>query len=736
MYDFSAPVTSSLTLYAKWNINQNIISFESNGGSYIASQTVNPGGTVNRPTDPTRGGYNFEFWYSDPGLTAPYNFSAPVTGSFILYAKWTPATVTHTVDFESNGGTHVASQAVNPGSTASRPANPTLEGYTFENWYSDPGLTILYNFAAPVTSPIIIYAKWTLNRYVITFDADGGFPAPESPAAGDYGSALAQPPAMTKTGYTFDKWYTDSTRVFPAVFPLTVSGNVNLYAKWNPITYTVRYDKNAPDAGGSTADSVHTYDAEKSLNPNGYTRTIYTFTNWNSESNGSGTNYSNSQNVKNLASAAGDVVILYAIWDLSQYTVSFASNGGSTVAPQTITYGLTASPPADPTRSNYTFGGWYSDDDLTVLYNFDSPVEANITLYARWIFSMTSDAEILTYLAGQSGGTTVDNPVLLPVNMQLTDTNWLAILSAIDSAGKYVALDLSTCSRSYNDTTGGLYPNGRFDPMYTTSTGKSRIVSIILPDEALSMGGGVSSTSAFSNFNNLKAASGKNITNAGFKDCTSLTSIDFPLVTNIGSFEGCTSLTSVNFPLVTSIGQFAFRNCTSLTSVNFPLVANILSYSFEGCTSLTSVDFPLATNPGDSHQAIFYGCTSLQEVSLPLVTKIEHSTFWECTSLSKVYLPLVTSIGDMAFVSTGSTPLTITLGAAAPKVGTSTFSGCPTKNVTVLIPPGAKGYGSSPTDNISSNWGNAFRGWGWDGTNYLTGNITTNIKLTIQTYQP
>ncbi|WP_243394316.1 Ig-like domain-containing protein [Bifidobacterium parmae] len=67
-----------------------------------------------------------------------------------------------------------------------------------------------------------------------------------------------------------------------------------------------------------------------------------------------------------------------------KYTVTFDSNGGSAVATQTVDSGSVATSPTAPTRSGYTFGGWYSDAKLTTKYDFNSGVTGNITLYAKW----------------------------------------------------------------------------------------------------------------------------------------------------------------------------------------------------------------------------------------------------------------------------------------------------------------------------------------------------------------
>lgn len=80
-----------------------------------------------------------------------------------------------------------------------------------------------------------------------------------------------------------------------------------------------------------------------------------------------------------------------AIFDLgsgtgvASYTVTFESNGGSAVQAQIVDSGGTVTKPADPTRRGRTFAGWYTDAELTIVYDFDEPVTEDITLYAKWI---------------------------------------------------------------------------------------------------------------------------------------------------------------------------------------------------------------------------------------------------------------------------------------------------------------------------------------------------------------
>ena len=71
------------------------------------------------------------------------------------------------------------------------------------------------------------------------------------------------------------------------------------------------------------------------------------------------------------------------------YTVTYESNGGSTVPSQTVKYNETANKPADPTKSGYTFAGWYTEEKLTNKYDFATPVTGNITLYTKWTRNYT-----------------------------------------------------------------------------------------------------------------------------------------------------------------------------------------------------------------------------------------------------------------------------------------------------------------------------------------------------------
>jgi hypothetical protein len=226
-----------------------------------------------------------------------------------------------------------------------------------------------------------------------------------------------------------------------------------------------------------------------------------------------------------------------------------------------------------------------------------------------------------------------------------------------------------------------------------------------------------------------------NIGSSAFYGCTGLTSVTLPEATTIGdsAFRNCTNLISVTLSEATTIGSSAFYVCTSLTSVTLPEATIIGGSAFGNCTSLTTVSLLEAININDH---AFSECTGLTTVNLPKATYIGGSAFGNCTNLTTVNLPKATIIGGQAFSYTGSTTLTVTLGATPPTLEGNMFNSVSSKNVTVNVPSGApSAYGPVPVDTTDNNWANGFRGGGWNGSSmpYSSG-VNGNINLMFTIY--
>lgn len=157
----------------------------------------------------------------------------------------TPATETpaaqpaasYTVSFVTDGGTDVASQTVTSGNKATRPANPSKTGCTFAGWYTNNTFTTAFDFDTAITANTVLYAKWDIAEgyYKVTFDANGGTLATSSSwMSVQSGTSLAAPAEPTKENAIFGGWYTDAECTNAFAFPHTITQAVTLYAKWIP----------------------------------------------------------------------------------------------------------------------------------------------------------------------------------------------------------------------------------------------------------------------------------------------------------------------------------------------------------------------------------------------------------------------------------------------------------------------------------------------------------------------
>lgn len=140
-----------------------IVTFNVDGGSDVTDQAVEVGGKVTKPADPTKDLFTFDGWYKDSAFTTAWDFdNDTVTENTTIYAKWTAVVTTYTVTFDSDGGTAIDPQTVEEGGKVTKPTDPTKGTDTFDGWYSDSGLTTLWDFDNDtVTGDTTLYAKWS-----------------------------------------------------------------------------------------------------------------------------------------------------------------------------------------------------------------------------------------------------------------------------------------------------------------------------------------------------------------------------------------------------------------------------------------------------------------------------------------------------------------------------------------------------------------------------------------------
>src|SRR5690606_27678241 len=187
-------------------------------------------------------------------------------------------------------------------------------------------------------------------------------------------------------GHTFAGWYTDADLTVPFDFDTPVTGDMPLYAGRLVNQYTVTYAGNGSDGGRVPAPVTADYESDITVadNTGGLTKTGHTFAGWNTAANGSGTSY---QAGDTFQLGTSDVT-LYAQWEKNRYTVTFDSNGGTSVASQDVLYGEKAAEPPAPKKKDHTFVGWFTDIDLTVPFDFDTAITGDLTLHAKWDYTV------------------------------------------------------------------------------------------------------------------------------------------------------------------------------------------------------------------------------------------------------------------------------------------------------------------------------------------------------------
>ena len=177
-------VNENIILKANWTLNTYTVTFEAYDGTPVPeSQTVNHGGTVSEPDDPTKDGHTFAGWHEDASFITPWDFAAPVTKDLILHAKWTPNKPdpeppsgggssdgnmdnAYRVLFNDGATTLYIVTDLSAGDKLTKPEDPVKDGYTFAGWHKDTACTQPWDFNDGITGSMTLYAKWTPQETV------------------------------------------------------------------------------------------------------------------------------------------------------------------------------------------------------------------------------------------------------------------------------------------------------------------------------------------------------------------------------------------------------------------------------------------------------------------------------------------------------------------------------------------------------------------------------------------
>ena len=407
--EFPIVVTGNFNLDPVWAANKYEISFDSAGGSAIASVTNEYDAAITAPAAPTRSGYSFVGWFEGESAFA---FGKMPARNVSLTAHWTANAYTVKFDPGEGSGT-MADQSFVYDVAQALSANGFLApaGKVFACWtnavnsttYSD-GQTVL-NLTSAADGSFTLYATWTeAPSYTAVFHGTGGTNAT---GAATYeqtiecGKATALTPnRFTRTGYGYTGWADveggDVTHTNGEVVTdlATEDATKDLYAVWTANRYWVKFEPNGAD-GGTMAAQAFTYDVVQALTKNTFTRTGYGFAGWAAAEGGDVT-YVDGAFVSNLTAEANATNTLWAVWTVKRYAITFDSAGGSAVNVQSNDYGATLTLPM-PTREGYAFGGWYEGNDP---FTSTTMPARDVALTAHW-----SDPNTYTVRFNGNGGT-------------------------------------------------------------------------------------------------------------------------------------------------------------------------------------------------------------------------------------------------------------------------------------------------------------------------------------------
>lgn len=379
-------ISSDVTLYAVWTVNQYNIIYNSNGGSgTMAASAIPYTGAALRSNSFTRTGYTFAGWSATSNGSVQYSDGATITpaSDLTLYAVWTVNQ--YQITYHANGGSGTLAASTIPYTGAALRKNSfTKTGHTFAGWSTSSGGNVMYGDEATIspTSNMTLYAVWDINKHAVTL-LNTGDGASGSSSSVNYGSTVTIK-AGTKKGYTFHGWTVKSGGVTlanakSATTTFTMPDtDVTVKAEWEINQYTVT----VVDGGdGSSGSGTYNYNSTVTLHAG--SKVGYTFNGWTVTS-GSVTLADASSSSATFQLPASDITVK-AIWKATSYAVTVTNGGDGATTSQNIAYSTTATINAG-SKDKYYFCGW-------------EVVNGNVTLAdkasAKTSFTMPASAVVL-----------------------------------------------------------------------------------------------------------------------------------------------------------------------------------------------------------------------------------------------------------------------------------------------------------------------------------------------------
>ncbi len=372
----SGTTLGDLALTARWKTIEYSITYILNGGEYQDEQNPTSYNVESEIVfvSPIKNNYVFDGWYTEEnGEERLTGINSGTTGDKKFYARWIYIS---TISFESNGGNEVDSITNPAGTTISTPVAPVRDHYIFNGWFKDKELTQNFAFNYMPETDITLYAKWSPWSYNISYVLNDGVNDAMNPSNYTIESNLSILPA-TKTGFTFDGWFSDPSFTSPVIQSINPGtfGDLVLYAKFTVNQYTLTFDTK----GGSEIDALTLDFGSELTAPEPPTKTGYTFAGWYSDEN-----YSE-KFIFDIVEAQD--ITIYAKWNIITYKITYHLDGGTSQAnPKTYTIESDKIIFNNAEKKGYIFRGWFTTSDFSSepVIEISTGSSGDLNLYAKW----------------------------------------------------------------------------------------------------------------------------------------------------------------------------------------------------------------------------------------------------------------------------------------------------------------------------------------------------------------
>ena len=361
------------------------VTFNSNGGSDVASVNYEEGKKVSKPQDPTKEGASLACWCVDEELEEEFDFDKAPSSfeDFTLYAKWNVS-----IEFVVNGGKTIDSLKRDANDMLILPIAEDNSGRQFIGWYLDEELTNKVDslFIVP-NDPIKVYAKWASVEMGTAIDFLSGMVVnePSHYELEQTDEGLNIKPTESKSTWSF------------VYSPINVglSGYSVLHVSFKGLEDSSMIVK--LEGGGVAAIEqkfifTGEWQNEFWIIPEANIATeagqrILIFVDGGKEGNDVDSD---------VTISALEFCKLKGTEEVADQAIIFNTNGGSRVDSITAPYDSVINMPNDPTKPGFSFAGWYLDEELSQAFTSEKMPMGPTTLYAKWVDAPTHSVTFVT----------------------------------------------------------------------------------------------------------------------------------------------------------------------------------------------------------------------------------------------------------------------------------------------------------------------------------------------------